>query len=119
VERQYFPVQGGETQLRTLNYHLATVNDDLNHDFYTILETEIFLKKPGQTMIFLVSQLRKEVMEKITDLYTRNNEIGIFLIKSRLEKVKPEEAALLEYAKGKGLNAKVVRESDFTKAFER
>jgi len=41
------------------------------------------------------------------------------LIKSRLEKVKPEEAALLEYAKGKGLNAKVVRESDFTKAFER
>lgn len=119
VERQYFPVQGGETQLRILNYHLATVNDDLNHDFHTILETEIFLKKPGQTMIFLVSQLRKEVMEKITDLYTRNNEIGIFLIKSRLEKVKPEEAALLEYAKGKGLNAKVVRESDFTKAFER
>ena len=119
AERQYFPVQGGEAQLRTLNYHLATVNDDLNHDFHKILETEIFLKKPGQTMIFLVCQLRKEVIEKITDLCTRNNEIGIFLIKSRLEKVKPEEAALLEYAKGKGLNAKVVRESDFTKAFER
>lgn len=102
-----------------MNYHLATVNDDLNYDFHRILETEIFLKKPGQTMIFLVCQLRKEVIEKITDLYTRNNEIGIFLIKARLEKVKPEEAALLEYAKDKGLNAKVVRESVFTKAFER
>jgi len=119
MERQYFPVQGGEAQLRTLNEHLATVNDDLHHDFHKLLATEIFLKKFGQTLIFLVSQLRKEDMEKIADIYKRNNEIGIFLIKSRLEKVKPEEATLLAYATGKGMKVKVVHESDFTRAFER
>ena len=116
---EYFPMKSGKFQLRTLNYHLARVEDDASIEFSKMLELEQTFKSQHSLIFFIVNQLSLQVVEKISSLSVRRGHLVLFVVMSKNEKLNNEQLELIDLARKRGIVTRVIYEDAFAKAFDR
>ena len=70
-EREYFPIRGGETQMRQLFYSLAKTRDDGNVPLDQALELERNRLQENAIQVLITANLTKSLIERLSLNYKR------------------------------------------------
>lgn len=119
AKKDFFPVQRGDFQLRTLLFHLASVEDNARLSFSKIIESEPMFLQLNRTTMFIVSELRLEDVDYISSLSKRKGNVILFVVKPQNGKTSSKDMELLEKVKRRGVIAKIVYEGEFAGVFGR
>ncbi|ULT57378.1 DUF58 domain-containing protein [Neobacillus drentensis] len=116
-DRAYFPINGGEAQLRQLFYHLAKVEAKSIRSFDKVIETEMLFIQQSVSFILITAQLTKSLLEKASLLGQRKGSITLFLIKGHKETASDNERSLISLASARGIRIIMVNEGEQRTAF--
>jgi len=119
AKREYFPVQRGEFQQRTLFYHLAKVEDDAEVNLSTILDSEKLSLNQNRTTLLIINSADQHLIEKLTYLSRKKGQFYIFLMKGKGEKLTTVEHSFLELARKRGIPSKPIFDGEFVNAFSK
>jgi len=117
LEREYFPMRGGQAQQRVLFYHLAKVEDDAKVNVANVIENESKLLNQSVTLIIIVPYVHESLIEKLSFLSLRYMNVVIFSIKRQGTPMSDIEIRNISYAKARGIFVKVIHEGHFEEAF--
>ncbi|MCU9615343.1 DUF58 domain-containing protein [Caldibacillus lycopersici] len=118
-KKEFFPVQRGEFQQRTLFYHLASVEDNATLEFYKIIESENIFQNQNRVLMFIVNTLHQATVEKISAISLKKGQVILFVVKGKNEKISAQELELIETAKRRGVITKSIYDGEFKNAFGR
>ncbi|PLS08947.1 DUF58 domain-containing protein [Neobacillus cucumis] len=116
-DRAYFPISGGEPQLRQLFYHLAKIEAKSLRPFEKVIETEGLFIQQTISFMLVTAQLTKPLIDKASFLGQRKGSIALFLIKGPKESPTENERSLMAIANARGIRIVLINEGNHRAAF--
>ncbi|MEH7118650.1 DUF58 domain-containing protein [Neobacillus vireti] len=117
IDRAYFPISGGETQLRQIFYHLAKMEAKSLKPLERIIETEGMFIQASVSFVLITVQLTKPVIEKASFIGQRKGSVTLFLIKGKKEAASDTERSLISLASTRGIRVIIVNEGEQRSSF--